>query len=120
MATPYSGPQSIQEERTWAMLAHLLGFLTSVIGPLIIWLIKRKQSSFVAFHSLQALLFQAAVAVIYAAAHNLLFTGPMLLVEAIAAFINLAVSAFAAYSAWEGRPWEIPVIGRYARRWSAL
>ncbi|NLI67801.1 MAG: DUF4870 domain-containing protein [Bacilli bacterium] len=35
------------EERTLAMLIFLISFFTSVLGPLIIWLIKRKESAYI-------------------------------------------------------------------------
>lgn len=36
-----------QEDRFMAMLIYLLSFATNIIGPLIIWIIKRETSSFV-------------------------------------------------------------------------
>lgn len=35
------------EERTLAMLIFLISFFTSVLGPLIIWLMKRKESAYI-------------------------------------------------------------------------
>ena len=46
-----------QDERTMATLAHALQLIGSWIAPLIIFLIRR-QSRFVSFHALQALLLQ--------------------------------------------------------------
>ena len=47
------------DERTFALLAHMLQIMLSWIAPLAIFLIKR-QSKFVSFHALQALLLQVA------------------------------------------------------------
>ena len=53
------------EERQWAMLSHfsvLLNLFTVFLGtlaPLIIYLVYKESSRFVAFHSLQALIFQS-------------------------------------------------------------
>jgi len=47
-------PEPVQDERTMATLAHALSML-GFLAPLIIFLIKR-QSRFVSFHALQALL----------------------------------------------------------------
>jgi uncharacterized protein len=58
-----------QDERTWGMLAHLTAFcgflvpLGSVIGPLIVWLVKRDQSAFVADQGKEALNFNISVLV---------------------------------------------------------
>lgn len=60
-------PLSQAEERSWAMLAHLcvlLNLVTGVLGPvaaLIIYLVYRDRSRYVAYQSLQALLMQLIV-----------------------------------------------------------
>ncbi len=52
------------EERTWAMLAHLsvlANLLTGFLGPviaLIIYLVYKERSRYVAYHSLQSFIFQ--------------------------------------------------------------
>ncbi len=46
-----------QDERTMAMLIHLLSLLTGFIGPLILWLIKRDQSRYIDFHGKECLNF---------------------------------------------------------------
>jgi uncharacterized Tic20 family protein len=58
VAPDYDLPSPSHDERTTAMLARLLMIFTWFIGPLILYLVKR-ESRFVAFHSLQALIFQA-------------------------------------------------------------
>jgi uncharacterized protein len=60
-------PLTPSEERNWAMLAHLsvlLNLVTGILGPvaaLIIYLIYRDRSRYVAYHSLQSLLMQLIV-----------------------------------------------------------
>lgn len=52
------------EERTWAMLAHLsvlANLLTGFLGPviaLIIYLVYKERSRYIAYHSLQSFIFQ--------------------------------------------------------------
>lgn len=61
---PRSGTLSPSEERTWAMLAHLsilLNLVSGVLGPvaaLIIHLVYKDESRYVAYHSLQSVIFQ--------------------------------------------------------------
>ena len=43
-----------QDERTFALLAHVLGIFSGFIAPLVFFLVKR-DSKFVSFHALQAL-----------------------------------------------------------------
>jgi uncharacterized protein len=60
-------PLSPADERTWAMLAHLsvlLNLVTGFFGPiaaLVIYLVYRERSRYVAFHSMQSLIFQLVV-----------------------------------------------------------
>ena len=53
------GGETTSEERTLAMGAHLLAFLFPVVGPLIIWILKRDTSRYTGYHALQAAIFQA-------------------------------------------------------------
>ena len=61
---PGLGPLTASEERTWAMLAHLsvlLNLVTGFLGPvaaLVIYLIFQNRSRYVAYHALQAFVFQ--------------------------------------------------------------
>jgi uncharacterized Tic20 family protein len=57
------------EERNWAVFAHLGGFALYLLGfalghiliPLVIWLLKRDDSEFIARNALEALNFQISV-----------------------------------------------------------
>jgi len=44
-----------RDDRSMAMLAHVLSAFSGFIGPLVIFFVKRRESRFVAFHALQAL-----------------------------------------------------------------
>jgi len=63
---PYSGPTPTADDRTMALLAHLLGIVLGFIGPLIIWLVKKDQSPFVEDQSKEALNFQITLLIAYA------------------------------------------------------
>ena len=64
ISTPVPAPLSTSEERTWAMLAHLsvaVNLFTGFLGPiaaLVIYLLFRDRSRYVAYHSLQAFMNQ--------------------------------------------------------------
>ena len=58
-----SVPAPTQDEKTMAMLAHILQIFTWWIGPLVIFLVKQ-DSKFVRFHALQALLWQITLMVL--------------------------------------------------------
>src|SRR6266851_1035842 len=52
---PSRGGTTRKDERSTAMLIHLLSIFTGFIGPLILWLMKRKESRFVDHHGKEAL-----------------------------------------------------------------
>lgn len=52
------------DERLWAMLSHLAGFIFAVFGPLIIWMVKKDQSEFVVDQAKEALNFQLTVMIV--------------------------------------------------------
>lgn len=54
-----------KDECNFAMLAHLLGIFTGFLGALVIWLIKKDSSSYIARESAEALNFQLTVMIGY-------------------------------------------------------
>ncbi|MBK1833810.1 DUF4870 domain-containing protein [Roseibacillus ishigakijimensis] len=44
-----------QDDRTLAMLIHLLSLLTGFLGPLILWLVTRDRSPFIDFHGKESI-----------------------------------------------------------------
>jgi len=55
------GEMSEKDDKTFGMLAHLLGAFTSFVGPLVIWMIKKEESPFVDDQGKEALNFQITV-----------------------------------------------------------
>jgi len=61
-ANTFTEPTS--DERLLAMLSHLSIFLGGIILPIILWATQKDKSKFVSFHSLQAIFYHLAFAVI--------------------------------------------------------
>jgi uncharacterized Tic20 family protein len=62
-AKPDPGPLT-SDDRTMALLAHLSPLLLGFVGPLVIWLIYKEKSHFVADQAKEALNFQLAVMIV--------------------------------------------------------
>jgi hypothetical protein len=131
-----------RDECTLALLAHVLQLITWWIGPLVIYFVKR-ESRFVSFHALQALIYQGILFLVSMLMMGswlaLMFSG-MLLGEAagkawkappIAFFIVFALFGLFCLGVWvltlvlgivygmkasRGEWAAYPVIGRWARR----
>src|SRR6266852_3321441 len=54
-----------QDDKTMGMICHLLGIILGIIGPLIIWLIKKDQSKFVDDQGKEALNFQIVLLILH-------------------------------------------------------
>ena len=52
------------DEKTLALLCHILTFIAPILAPLIIWLIKKDESAFIAYHAKESLNFQITVVIV--------------------------------------------------------
>ncbi|SEA11331.1 hypothetical protein SAMN05192529_108103 [Arachidicoccus rhizosphaerae] len=53
-----------QDEKTLGLLAHIITFISAFLGPLIIYLVKKDESSFVSEHAKESLNFQITLAIV--------------------------------------------------------
>jgi uncharacterized Tic20 family protein len=91
--------QPQQEDTVWAILAHLSIFAFALLGPLVIYLVKRDDSPFTRYHAAEALNFHItlAIACLVSVVLILLVVGIFLLIAlAIAGPILGIIAAIAA------------------------
>ncbi len=119
--TPSPGTDTapVGEERTFGMLCHLSAFATfvvpfgNILGPLVVWLVKREGSRFVDEQGKEALNFQISIT-IYAIVSALLVLVLVGIVFLIALAIFWLVSVIvASVRANEGRPYRYPLTIRF-------
>lgn len=104
-----------REARQWAMLAHLsalLGYfavIAQIVGPLVIWLIKREGSAFVNDQGREAVNFNLSVLVysLIAGATMCIAIGYLLLPLVVAFHVTFTI--LAAIRAQEGRRYRYPL-----------
>ena len=95
------------------MLAHLITFVSSFIGPLVIWLLKKDESAFVADHAKEVLNFHLSVLIYAAAAFVSVFVlVGFVLVPALAIFV-FVVTIIGAIRANEGKIYRYPLCIRF-------
>lgn len=96
-----------KEERLWATFCHLAAFASYIVpvfgfilGPLVIWLIKKEDSQFVDLNGKKALNFQISIVIYMLAATPLLCLMPIYLIVAaclvVLDFIYIIISAIKA------------------------
>ena len=97
-----------KDECNLAMLAHLLGIFTSFVGALIIWLVKKDDSAFIASEAVEALNFQITIALGWIVAMMLTMILIGFLLYPVLVLANLILCIVAAVSASKGKPYRYP------------
>jgi uncharacterized Tic20 family protein len=131
--TPEPQPQAplpttqSSEERTWALIGHLSAFsafitgIGGIVGPLIVWLIKRDTMPFAADQAKEALNFNISLAIAFAALvlFSIVTLGIGLLIAwpvgALLCIAWLVLTIVAAVKANEGVAYRYPFILRLVK-----
>jgi uncharacterized protein len=113
---PSQPPDVPADARNWAMAAHLSALVTflgipSLVGPLIVWLVKRDDHPYIAEHAREALNFQISVLIYVVAGGVLAVIGvigtlglgllviiPVVIAAAIAWFVLVIIASMRASS----------------------
>lgn len=101
----YAGPPPLRpdEERTWAIVAHLGGVFVGFVVPLVVWLVFKGRGPYLEDQAKEALNFQITVAIAYLAGGILTvvtlgLTSPVLALVGLAALVLAILAAVAAGS----------------------
>lgn len=114
MTTPPPAPTSDapQEERTLALVAHLLGIISWFVGPLIIWLISKDNPAkgFVTDQSKEALNFQITITIAFVLSFILVAIsfGILFFLPALVGIANLVFCIIAGIKANNGEAYRYP------------
>jgi uncharacterized Tic20 family protein len=100
------------DEKTMALLSHVLTLAVGFLAPLIIYLIKKDESSFVTSHAKESLNFQITIFIIIAV---LFITIIGILLVWIVGFITLVLVIMATVKASEGKLYKYPFSIRLIR-----
>ncbi|GAA0307136.1 hypothetical protein GGQ92_002050 [Gracilibacillus halotolerans] len=101
---------SQSDERLFSMLMYVLSFFTAIIGPLIIWLMKREDSEYVDFHGKQYFNFFLSYTIygIVASISIIVLIG--LLLAPVVAIMYFVFTIIAAVKAYNGEMYKIPLV----------
>jgi len=103
-----------KDARTWGMLCHLAAFsavftgVGSVLGPLIVWLLKRNDSPFVDDQGKESLNFQITMAIAFAFCIVLCFIWIGFLLLPIVGIVDIVLTITAAIRASDGIAYRYP------------
>lgn len=117
----YTGPTPSPDERTWGLFAHLsalAGFfipLGNIVGPLIVWLIKKDQMPFVNDQGKESLNFQILVSVLLLISIALWCVVVGFFITPIIAIGAIIFEIVAAIQAQKGIAYRYPINIRFIR-----
>jgi len=105
-----------KDERTWGMLSHLLaliGYIAipfgNIIAPMVIWLVKKDESQFVADQAKESLNFQISLTIYAIASGILLFLLIGFLLLPIIYIGGIVLTIIATIKANEGQYYRYPL-----------
>ena len=98
------------DDRTFAVLSHLLTVVPGVgiLGPLIIYLLKNKESQFVSIHAKESLNFQITIFILYFISILLVILLIGFLLLWLIGIVNVILAIVAALRASEGKLYKYP------------
>lgn len=99
-------------DRTLALAIYLTSFFTALIAPLIIWLIKKDESSFVDFHGKEYLNFFISYTVYTIVGSLLMLLLIGFIIVPILGIMYFVFTIIAAVKAYNGEFYHIPLIFR--------
>ena len=114
------GYEPDHEEKTTSMIAHLLGFaglavpFGSIIGPLVVYLVKRDESAYIEDQAREALNFQIWMAIAFVVSAVLILVGigiVLLPLVGLAWLVGTIVGALRAKDGeWYRYPWTVRLV----------
>lgn len=106
-------PLVSKDERLWALFAHLGGLATTVVLPLLVYVIKKDESEFVAQQAREALNFQITVLIVGLVCAAVVCAAPILV--ALVVIFDFIFSLVGAIRAHDGHRYGYPLSIRLIR-----
>lgn len=111
--------QNMKDERMWGMFSHLSAFagylvpFGSIIGPLVIWTLKKNESSFVDEQGKEALNFQITILIFKLLSILLWLVFIGILIFAALVIFNIIMVVIASIKANNGESFKYPLSIRF-------
>jgi len=117
-----AGGMEEKQQRMWATVCHLCGFagfivpwVGNIVGPLVIWLLKREDAEFIDWHGKEAVNFQISITIYAVAAIILVFVVIGFLILPAVAIFDIVCIIMAAVKANNGERWRYPLCIRFIK-----
>ncbi|MHC4427701.1 MAG: DUF4870 domain-containing protein [Planctomycetota bacterium] len=108
-APPATAGAPSRDDRNLAVLAHLLGILTSFLGALVVWLIKKETSPYLDQQGREALNFQVTILLAHAVGGLTVPIGIGCFILPVVMILNIFFCVLAAVAASRGENYRYPI-----------
>jgi uncharacterized Tic20 family protein len=104
-----------QDERLWGMLCHLSAFagyiipVGNILGPLVIWLIKKDESEYVNRHGKSSLNFEISITIYILISLLLVFIAIGIPILILIGIFQIIVVIIASIRAFDGQYYQYPL-----------
>lgn len=105
-----------EDDRLFAMLIYVLSFPFPVLGPLLIWLLKRDNSDFVDFHGKEYFNFIISFTIYGIVSSILMIVLIGFLLIFVVGVAALVLTIIAAVKAYQGERFRIPLVIRFIKQ----
>lgn len=111
----YNAPQPLRpdEEKTWAIVAHLLPFVFSFLAPLVVWLVFKGRGAYLEHQAKESLNFQITLLIVMIVGGILSIVGIGILIVIAAGIGALVLQIMAAVAASKFEWYRYPVSIRF-------
>ncbi len=113
-------PQLTSEDRMWGMLCHLTAFsgyigvpFGNIIGPLVVWLVKKEEMAFVDYHGKESLNFQISMLIYLLISGVSIFAIVGIVLFPAVLIAGIVLTIIAAIKANGGEYYEYPLTIRF-------
>lgn len=97
------------DDRTLGVIVHLLGIVSGFIGPFVLWMVKRDESSFIDYHGKEALNFQISLAIYWVLTVVAMFVLIGFLLLPVLLSMQLLLPIMASVSTGRGESYRYPL-----------
>jgi uncharacterized protein len=105
-----------EDDRLFAMLLYVLSIPFAVVGPLLIWLLKRDNSDFVDFHGKEYFNFIISFTIYGIVSSILMIVLIGFLLIFVVGVAALVLTIIAAVKAYQGERFRIPLVIRFIKQ----
>ena len=110
---PLPSRSAVGDDKNMGLMVHLLGLFTSFLGPLVVYLVKRDESPFIAAHAAEALNFQISLFVFYIGSFALMLVLVGFLTILATLVISIVFPIMGAVAASRGDSFRYPISIRF-------